>query len=210
MSYFNFTIETSHACVSLSCLRFLEFPDRAVVSTGIPDCWVSAVNAVTGTDSRRIYDVFHTILPMGMRNAVTDRKKVWGLRNIARGDADLAYSIANPLRTVYTGLRRCPSLSDSTASLVICLSDGAGGRAAEEILPTLRDGGFDFSGDPHVPSPVLTAVAEQYDAVVLHYYINSVCGLTVYGGDSRRFGAAFEPYFDEQSVPVFKPGLLPI
>ncbi len=207
MNFIHFTSDTFSDCIRLSCARFLDDPDCPKTLCGIPACWIDTMNALLPKpDGMCVYDIFHTILPAGMCNAVTGYKILRKLRQTMRTETEISYTIGEPLRKVFAGLRRCPTVSESTSTLVIALPDKGGQTSVQPLLSMLAEHGFDFSASP---APVLTAITEKFPgSAVFHFSVQPVCRLTVYGRDCREFGGVLAENADETSVPVFRTGLL--
>ena len=118
ISYDSFKIEKKADCVKLSAGVLVEFENADDESNGysitMPKDWSVKFSEKVNISNYDIYTFVAATVPFGNCNAVTDRKKVWGLTGYDSKDGIFDCSYEGLKNKIYLGLIKDKSIKDSS------------------------------------------------------------------------------------------------
>lgn len=207
MSFTNFKIEKNNGYIKVSSFRILTTYQETEenFSLGTPECWDKAVNEVMEPLRLVPYYIYHEIVPLNQCNSITDYKKIWGLKNIERGESDVSYNL--PHKKIYLGIKKCTPNISISANIVLYLPESTK-RNLDSVINLLRENCYEFCETSH--SYVLQEITNIIPgAYILHYYVkDSMCCLIIYGNNSDLlFENKLIANYNENTSPVYRVGL---
>lgn len=207
MSFTDFKIEKSNGYVKLSSFRILttyrETEDEFF--SGTPECWDQVIYEVMGSLRLIPYYIYHEFVPLNQCNTVTDYKKIWGLKNIERGECDISYTVSRG--KMYLGIKKGTPNICVPANIILYLPSSEIDKA-DTAINLMKETSYDFAEVSY--SCVLQRITEMIPgAYLFHYYVkDSMCCLVVYGRKSDTlFEGKFCENYDEKAVPIYRIGL---
>ena len=139
------------------------------------------------------------------KKKVTDYKKIWGLKNIERGECDISYTVSRG--KMYLGIKKGTPNICVPANIILYLPSSEIDKA-DTAINLMKETSYDFGEVSY--SCVLQRITEMIPgAYLFHYYVkDSMCCLVVYGRKSDTlFEDKFCENYDEKAVPIYRIGL---
>lgn len=188
MYYENYNIQRSESFLKISVDKLIEFEhnDNEQILQGTPKWWDEYIIEKIDFHKYDIYFLCFCTVFRGCYNAVTDYKKIWGLKNLEKGFYDNQY--LNKNGRVYFGVIKGngeKSFRSTMASTILFLPRKEKFEE-ERVFEILARNKFDFFTNEELNAQTLKEIRQLFEGSILLKYncINEV-SLTIWGADTE-------------------------